>query len=215
MPIEIKHVITPGTLTRTPQPTLRTPDGELALQAPALSHAQAVHDAFQDPALRYWHARSMESLDEARAWVVEAQEGWRREKAAQWIVTRASDGTPLGRMALRDMNLLDGLAEIGYWVMPQARGQGVAPMALTALTDWALGVGFHRLDLEHSTRNEASCRVALKAGYPLEGTRRSSALHTDGWHDMHVHVRIQDAGRTPWTPVLQGRPSDAEAQKHS
>ncbi|MEV1022181.1 GNAT family N-acetyltransferase [Streptomyces sp. NPDC050264] len=158
-----------------------------------MSDAQTVHDAFQDPVLRYWHARSMESLDEARAWVETTREGWRTEAAAQWFVTRAADGAPLGRMALRDMDLLEGFAEIGYWVLPAARGQGAAPRALATLTEWALDAGFHRLEVRHSTRNEASCRVALKAGYPLEGTRRSSALHTDGWHDMHVHVRIQNA----------------------
>ncbi|GAA2305867.1 GNAT family N-acetyltransferase [Streptomyces kunmingensis] len=192
MPIEITHAIEPGTFASAPQPTLRTHDGELTLRSCELRDAPAVHEAFQDPALRYWHARSMESLDEARAWVEEAHESWRREKAAQWFVTRTADGAPLGRIALRDMDLMEGGAEIGYWVLPQARGRGVAPRALAALTDWALDAGFHRLDLEHSTRNEASCRVALKAGFPLEGTRRSSALHTDGWHDMHVHARIQD-----------------------
>ncbi|MGY0017848.1 GNAT family N-acetyltransferase [Streptomyces sp. YJ-C3] len=191
MPIETKHTIAPGTLASARQPTLRSPDGELVLRRPEFGDAQTVHDAFQDPVLRRWHARSMESLDEARAWVETAHETWRRETAAQWLVTRAADGAPLGRMALRAMDLMEGLAEIGYWVLPEARGRGAAPRALATLTDWAFGTGFHRLELEHSTRNEPSCRVAHKAGYPLEGTRLSSALHTDGWHDMHVHVRIQ------------------------
>ncbi|MET9495873.1 GNAT family N-acetyltransferase [Streptomyces sp. NPDC006552] len=188
MPIEITHTIEPGTFASTTQPALRTPDGQLLLRAFESGDAPAVHAAFQDPALRYWHARSMESLDEARAWAEAAREGWQRETAAQWLVTRAADGAPLGRMALRVMDLMEGSAELGYWMLPEARGRGVAPRALTAVTDWALVVGFHRLELHHSTRNEASCRVAAKGGYPLEGTRRSAALHRDGWHDMHVHV---------------------------
>jgi [ribosomal protein S5]-alanine N-acetyltransferase len=32
--------------------------------------------------------------------------------------------------------------------------------------------------------------VAAKAGYKLEGTKRSGLLHADGWHDMHLHARI-------------------------
>lgn len=190
MPFDTEHVIEPGTLASAPQPTLRSADGELLLRTPALDDAQAVHDAFQDPVLRYWHIRGMASLDEARDWVEEAHTAWREEKAAQWIVADAADDAPLGRMALREMNFLDGVAEVAYWVLPQARGAGVAPRALGALTDWAFALGFHRLDLQHSTRNEPSCRVALKSGYELEGTRRSSALHTDGWHDMHVHMRL-------------------------
>ena len=50
--------------------------------------------------------------------------------------------------------------------------------------------GLHRIVLAHSTRNNASCRVASKAGYLLEGTCRSDLLHSDGWHDMHLHARL-------------------------
>ena len=91
------------------------------------------------------------------------------------------------------MDLEDGLAEIGYWVVPSARGRGIAPRALVAVSNWAIDeLRLHRLELQHSTKNEASCRVAEKAGYPLESTKRSQALHDDGWHDMHLNVRVDN-----------------------
>jgi RimJ/RimL family protein N-acetyltransferase len=42
-------------------------------------------------------------------------------------------------------------------------------------------IGFHRLHLDHSTCNHASCRVAHKSGYTLPGGRahRISAWHCD------------------------------------
>ncbi|MFK0025381.1 GNAT family N-acetyltransferase [Streptomyces sp. NPDC090798] len=52
-------------------------------------------------------------------------------------------------------------------------------------------IGFHRLELDHSTRNHASCRVAAKSGYLLEGTERGAAVHDDGRHDMRLHARIR------------------------
>ena len=67
---------------------------------------------------------------------------------------------------------------------------GVAPQALVAATQWAFDHGFHRVQLEHSVQNQASCRAAAKAHSPSEGTRRSAALHADGWHDMHLHGRV-------------------------
>jgi [ribosomal protein S5]-alanine N-acetyltransferase len=48
-------------------------------------------------------------------------------------------------------------------------------------------LGLHRLSLRHSLHNTASCRVAEKVGFAVEGTLRSAARHEDGWHDMHVH----------------------------
>ncbi|MHB9753184.1 GNAT family N-acetyltransferase [Streptomyces sp. BYX5S] len=190
MPTDVPPVIPPGTLSGTPQPTLHSTDGELTLRTPRFTDAPAIHTAFQDPTLRHWHLRGMADEAEARAWIASTHDGWREETAATWFVTRTTDGAPLGRMALRALDLEEGVAEVGYWVLPAARGLGVAPRALTAMTHWALATGFHRIDLQHSTRNAPSCRVALKSGYPLEGTRRSSALHADGWHDMHVHARI-------------------------
>lgn len=88
------------------------------------------------------------------------------------------------------MNLEDGEADIGYWVSSAARGRGVAVAAVTTLMAWAFRVGFHRLTIRHSTANPASCSVARKAGFQQEGTMKSALLHTDGWHDMHVHTRI-------------------------
>ncbi len=78
-------------------------------------------------------------------------------------------------------------------MLPHARGRGVAHRALRTVTDWMFAhVGLHRVELLHSTRNLASCSVAEKAGYTLEGTKRRHTLHADGWHDMHLHARLSD-----------------------
>lgn len=131
-------------------------------------------------------------------WIAAADLQWREERGAQWAVTHGVDGELLGRVALRWMDLFQGLAACAYWVLPHARGQGVAPRSLTTLSDWALKkVGFHRLELAHSDRNEASCRVAEKAGFAFEGVRRSALRHADGWHDMHLHARIQGDAELP------------------
>ncbi|WP_460432928.1 GNAT family N-acetyltransferase, partial [Arthrobacter tumbae] len=73
-------------------------------------------------------------------------------------------------------------------------GNGVAPLAVTALRRWAFDiVGLKRLQLTHSVRNQASCRVADKSGFAQEGTKRSAMRHDDGWHDMHLHAAINEA----------------------
>ena len=100
----------------------------------------------------------------------------------------------MGRVALGSMNLHEAVAGVGYWTAPAARGRGVASRAVRAATRWAIEVaGFHRLELEHSTQNPASCRVALNADFRPEGIRVSAALHEDGWHDMHLHALIASA----------------------
>ena len=52
-------------------------------------------------------------------------------------------------------------------------------------------LGLQRVELFHAVDNPASCRVATKAGFALEGTHRSSFRYGDGrLHDEHSHARL-------------------------
>ncbi|MEW2400134.1 GNAT family N-acetyltransferase [Streptomyces sp. NPDC046862] len=184
-------VLTVGTLAQRHQPTIPTPDG-LLLRPWRAEDVPAVYEAFQDPVMHQWHIRAADSEDEVRGWIDEWRQEWEKEDKAQWAVVDADSDQLLGRVALRSILLDEGTAEVAYWTVAAARGQGVAARATTALSRWALEeIGFHRLELMHAVRNVASCRVAAKAGFALEGTKRSALLHQDGWHDMHMHARVQ------------------------
>ena len=57
---------------------------------------------------------------------------------------------------------------IGYWVVPEARGQGVASAAVTALIPWALAPdlgGLTRLVADVDPQNAASIAVLRRAGF--------------------------------------------------
>ncbi|MEV2254621.1 GNAT family N-acetyltransferase [Streptomyces sp. NPDC050147] len=191
MPFKIPDVVPAGALARREQPVVPVPGG-LILRPWSPDDAPVVYEAFQDPVLQHWHPREADSVDEARGWIDGWRKAWPEERDAHWAVADASTDAVVGRISLRQIVLADGQAEVAYWTMPSARGRGVAPRALTALSDWAFDeIGLHRLELTHATANEASCRVALKTGFAPEGTKRSSGLHTDGWHDMHLHARVQ------------------------
>jgi RimJ/RimL family protein N-acetyltransferase len=179
-----------GTLAAGPQPVLSA-DGGLVLRPWQSDDAPVFLAAYRDSAIQRWHTRQPASEDRVREWFDQYRRDWAEERGGHWAVTR--DGAEvLGRIALCGLELDDGVAGCAYWVLPAARGARVASRALIALSVWALGgAGFHRLHLDHSTRNEASCRVAVTSGFRLEGTKRSAAVHADGRHDMHLHARIR------------------------
>ncbi|MFF9810285.1 GNAT family N-acetyltransferase [Streptomyces coeruleorubidus] len=191
MPFLISPVLTPKAFTGHPQPILATDDG-LLLRPWRPEDAPAVYEVFQDPVMHQWHARTADSEEEVAGWIRDWHQGWEEGREAQWAVADADSDRLLGRVALREVRLDDGVAEVAYWTVPAARGRGVAARATTALARWALDeIGFHRLELLHAVRNEASCRVASRTGFALEGTKRSAILHPDGWHDMHLHARVR------------------------
>jgi [ribosomal protein S5]-alanine N-acetyltransferase len=174
-------------LRGSPQPVLPA-DGGLVLRPWRDSDAVVLLGAYADPAVQRWHRQRLDGPDEALALIRGWHQSWQDETAGCWAVAAGPSGDVLGRVALR-LRLDRGQGECGYWVLPAARGSGVAPRALASLTSWALAeVGLHRIELVHSVVNRASCRVAEKAGYPPEAVLRSALLHSDGWHDLHLHA---------------------------
>ena len=207
MPSLTPPVIPAGHLAAATQPVLPIGGTALSLRPWTVADARAVITAYADPDIRRWHGRTVDTEAEARALIERWRSAWSAESGANWAIVRdeaaaglggtvrtgAGRDVVLGRIALRMIETEQGRAECAYWIMPDARGDGVATKALDALAAWAFeDVGFHRLFLVHSTSNDASCRVAIKAGFEPEGVERSSILHVDGWHDMHVHSRISD-----------------------
>ncbi|NEC72917.1 GNAT family N-acetyltransferase, partial [Streptomyces rochei] len=125
MPYLTRPVLPAGTLSRSPQPAIPTGDG-LLLRPWRAEDAPAVHAAFQDPVMHQWHIRAADSEEEVRGWISEWQRGWEAERDVQWAVADAADDRLLGRVALRQVQLGDGVAEVAYWTTAAARGRGVA-----------------------------------------------------------------------------------------
>lgn len=159
----------------TAQPILDA-DG-LTLRPWRASDADAVFAACQDPEIVRWtsipfpyehkHAESYVGPVSA--------DGWRHKTAANFAVTDSA-GTLVGSFGLVRMAPLKSVAEVGYWVAPAARHQGVAVRAATAVTEWALReVGFARVELLAARGNVGSRRVAERIGFTQEGVLRSAA----------------------------------------
>jgi RimJ/RimL family protein N-acetyltransferase len=82
-------------------------------------------------------------------------------------------------------------AELGYVVMPEARGRGVATEALRMLTDWAFAeLGCLRLELLIAMGNDGSKRVAERCGYVREGVLRSHYFKQDRREDTEIWSRL-------------------------
>ncbi len=100
----------------------------------------------------------------------------------------------LGALAL----MVDGpgSAEVAYWIRPEERGQDLATRAVRALTSWARETaGLSRVWLEIRPGNEASLRVARRAGYRFEQrlanhcrSWTSDDPQRDEWHDCLIWV---------------------------
>lgn len=179
-------------------PVAATPTAPaLVLRPWCAEDAAALVAVYRDPDLRRWASSSMESEDNALRWVRAQQRGWAAGHRYGFAVLEAfGDGVPprlVGNVVLKDVAPGKPTAQVGYWTAAAARGRGVAPRALEALTVWAVdafgAVGLEGLELLHQVDNLASCRVAEKSGSSFARTLPASppAYPLDG----HLHVRLR------------------------
>lgn len=190
MPSLVEPVLKSGTLRVLTQPILPVQAG-FVLRPWSAHDAAAVRRAFDDRDIRRWHARRMDTDAEALAWVSSWSQRWKAETDASWALVRVGTEKVMGQVGLRTVFLEAGAAQMSYWLLPEARGRGLAVSGTRAVQSWAFShVGLQRLALKHSVHNTRSCRVAVAAGFALEGTLRRYLLHTDGLHDTHLHAAV-------------------------
>ncbi|MFI9602838.1 GNAT family N-acetyltransferase [Streptomyces sp. NPDC004069] len=149
-----------------------------------------------DPEFRRWNTPLVPvtdltgARDSLRTRAVRAAEG----SAASFRIADAESAATLGHIGVNDIRLPLGVARIGYWVLPEARGRGVATRALKLVAGWAFGeLRLHRLELDHAVGHGASCRVAERCGFRHEGTLRGAifeAERRDAFRDAHLHARL-------------------------
>ncbi|MGV9602356.1 GNAT family N-acetyltransferase [Streptomyces sp. NPDC003631] len=159
-------------------------------------HVEAHLRGLTDPDFRRWNTPLMTVVDRQsahdslRSKAKHAADG----TSALFRITDPERGTTLGHIGVNDIDRVMRTARVGYWVLPEARGRGVATRALALAADWALaGLGLHRLELGHALGHEASCRIAERCGFRYEGTLRGAMFEAgrqDAFRDEHLHGRI-------------------------
>ncbi|WP_328926327.1 GNAT family N-acetyltransferase [Streptomyces sp. NBC_00190] len=187
----IPDVVPAGRMSAVPQPQLPLPGGML-LRPWAPYDAPALVESCLDPEIRHWNRPDSLTLAGAEDRIARWHGRWQAEEAAVWAVAPAAGGPAVGLIGVADLDLRGGSGEIVYWLLPAGRGAGVMVRATDRVSRWAFDdLGLHRLRITHSVANPASCAIATKAGFPLEGTMRGALLHADGWHDEHLHARLR------------------------
>lgn len=144
---------------------------------------------------------------DAEHWIGAAAPALFQAGGAAYAIADPATDALLGSVGLDRLVAERQQAEIGYWVAPWARGRGVARAATTALTTWAFGHGFARLELLTDWTNAASQRVALAAGYRREGVRRGAGnTRAGGRDDLLVFARLADDPPGPVCRLLPDLP---------
>ncbi len=143
-------------------------------------------DAF-DPWLR-WSA-TITDADAAARFITDAAE---RETTGHgfhlglWEADRL-----LGGVVCWSNDPVHHVAEVGYWLVPSARGRGLVHRALRPVIDAMFRNGVNRIEFQCRVENQPSRAVAERIGGVLEGTRRQSHFVNGAYRDHVVYSVLQ------------------------
>jgi len=155
-----------------PNPELAS--SKVSLRAWAYDDLPCVAEASTDPEIPKGTTVPAEFTEEAGAAWIERQ--WSRQTTGQGlslaIVERAT--TKSVGLVYLGLRTPDGHCEIGYWLVPNARGRGLGTEAVMLSSRWVLAsTDVYRLFAHVVPGNTASNALLRKTGFSEEGRLRS------------------------------------------
>lgn len=147
-------------------------DGDLVLRPPRASDVDPLLPAFADPEIREAGNLPEMGRDEMVAMLPHLPAIAAAGRMLPLIATEGGDA-PLGGATLHHLDAERAIVEIGYWLVPAARGRGLATRIARLLAVHAFTLGVLRVEAYVNVGNDASDRVLRRAGYTREGVVRS------------------------------------------
>jgi len=171
-------------------PELRTARFLLRRIVPA--DAEAVFVGLSDPRVIRHYGVSYRSREETQV-----QMRWFEDLLAQgtgiwWAVCEPSNpATLIGATGLNDVCSKHLKGELGYWLLPDHWGRGVARECVAAVLAYGYDVmKLHRVAADVDVDNLRSIALLERLGFQFEGVRRGCELK-DGVHiDLRVYSRL-------------------------
>jgi isopropylmalate/homocitrate/citramalate synthase/RimJ/RimL family protein N-acetyltransferase len=113
--------------------------------------------------------------------------GRREGGFAPFAIADADTDEYLGNVVLHSFEWDARSCEIGYWLLPEARGRGISSRAARLLAVWAIdSLGIDRVEALVDFDNTASLRSIERAGFTREGQLRQIAHPHRGRVDFEI-----------------------------
>jgi RimJ/RimL family protein N-acetyltransferase len=160
-----------------PDPPLT--DGTVLLRASEPRDLPAIEAGIHDPEVIRWIGPT-----EGSAIDVIALNRTRWASGSPTLSICERDGTCVGLVWINLREADQTTGSVGYWLLPRARGRGLATRAVRLLSGWAAReMGLTNLRLTTEPENERSRRVAERSGF-----RQTGLLH----HQATIDGRLID-----------------------
>ena len=146
---------------------------DLVLRFPRAEDIDACLPAFQDPEMREAGNLPDAGREQMEQMLPHLPGLAASGRMLPLVATEAGSGDVLGGGTLHHLDAERAIIEIGYWLLPHARGRGVATRIARLLAQHSFSLGVQRVEAYVNVGNGASDRVLERAGFTREGVVRS------------------------------------------
>jgi len=182
----------------SPYPILTTE--RLILREIVAADADDVFQFRGDPEVQRYNLAPMHHRSEALGLIRTMRTWYASHFAIQWGITVRGEGRVLGICGLHDWNGRQRRAAIGYDLVRERWGQGIASEAIRAVIAYGFEAWqLRRIEAVTIAENDRSVRMLERLGFRLDGERRDSTLEDDirfrgsAAHGMPRQTYILDA----------------------
>ncbi|GCF12364.1 N-acetyltransferase [Haloarcula mannanilytica] len=149
-----------------------------------------LQETVNDPAVRHGLSASQPMTEQAEREWLESETGLESENVHLLVCV---DGERVGTVGLMAVTTQPGNAEIGYFLSPEAWGNGYATDAVRTVVDYAFQARrLHRVYAKVLAGNDGSQRVLEKAGFEREGTLRDHWFRDGRHEDVYLYGLLAD-----------------------
>jgi RimJ/RimL family protein N-acetyltransferase len=135
---------------------------------------------------------STETLEDELNYIEFTQSGWHKGTLFDYGIFRNEDSAYLGNCGVHTIKWDHACCELGYWVLGKFEGKGYVSESVRALEKVLFGIGFQRIEIRCSSKNERSAKVPLSCGYTLEGTLRQNQSENQFFRDTLVFAKLRE-----------------------
>jgi RimJ/RimL family protein N-acetyltransferase len=108
--------------------------------------------------------------------LAEAPTGLAAGRFVELAIVAADGDDVLGTVSVFDVDWQHEHAEIGFWLMKEARGRGIATEAVALAVAWVFELGLHRVEMRTLPRLTHVIALGERLGFQAEGIARERNL---------------------------------------
>ena len=146
-----------------------------------------------------WVPEGGYAREDARDFVRRSEKAAREQSSFNALIVR--DGEVIGATGFPQIDWVNRIAHIGYWLDRKCTGRGLMTECVRALVTYAFdALEMNRIEIRCAANNEASAAVAQRLGFTRDGVLRQGLLVHGRYVDDCVFSMLREEWETVRTP---------------